>query len=307
MTAVVGTQDLSQTLPNSGKTDRRAARHPGHRRLGRGLMNKHFFGAALAGFLLAAVPSLAHAEDTGGGWFSGDWYLKVGVAGFTAPEFEGDDAYALKFSGIISVGKAGDEPRFTSRNDNISIGLLDTGAIRAGLAGKLVMPRDAGDSPDLAGLDDIPFGVEVGGFAEFYPTDWLRVRGEVRRGFNAHEGVVGDVEVDAFADITPEVRVSGGPRLSVASADYFDAYYGVTPAEAAASGLTPYTPDGGLRSVGVGGAIDWKTTDQLTTSVFAEYSRLTGPAADSSLVEERGSPNQAMFGLSAIYRFDFQM
>jgi len=164
-----------------------------------------------------------------------------------------------------------------------------------------------GDSSDLAGLDPIEFGVEVGGFAEFYPTDWLRVRGELRRGFRAHEGVVGDVAVDAFADITPEVRVSGGPRVSFASADYFDAYYGVTPAESAASGPAPYSPGSGMKSVGVGGAIDWKTTEKLTTSVFAEYSRLTGPAADSSLVRERGSPNQYMLGVSATYEFDFHL
>src|SRR5262249_54055225 len=113
--------------------------------------------------------------------------------------------------------KAGTEARFSSRNDNILLGLIDHGSFRAGLAGKIVMPRDADDSDDLAGLDPVRLGVEVGAFAEIYPTDWLRVRGEVRRGFRAHEGVVGDVSADAFYDVTPEVRVSGGPRLSFAS------------------------------------------------------------------------------------------
>ena len=98
------------------------------------------------------------------------------------------------------------------------------------------MSRDDGDSADLTGLDPVRSGIEAGGFAEFYPTDWLRVRGEVRRGFRAHEGVVADVEIDAFADITPEVRISGGPRMSFASADYFDAYYGVSPAEVGSVG-----------------------------------------------------------------------
>ncbi len=73
------------------------------------------------------------------------------------------------------------------------------------------------------------------------------------------------------------------------------------------SGLAVYDPGGGLGSVGVGGAIDWKTTEKFTTSVFGEYQRLTGPAANSSLVEERGSVNQFTFGLSAAYRFDFTM
>ena len=78
-------------------------------------------------------------------------------------------------------------------------------------------------------------------------------------------------------------------------------------AESAASGLSPYAPGSGMKSVGVGGAIDWKTTEKLTTSVFAEYSRLTGPAADSSLVRERGSANQYLLGVSATYQFDFHL
>jgi outer membrane protein len=259
---------------------------------------------AFAGLILLGLTPAALAE---GSWFSGDWYLKVGAAGFTAPKFEGDDAYEISFAPIISLGKAGDEPRFSSRNDNISIGLFDTGAFRAGIAGRLVLPRDSDDSDDLAGLDPIDLGAEVGGFVEVYPTDWLRVRGELRHGFISHDGVVGDVQVDAFTEITPEVLVSAGPRITFGSAQYFDAYYGVNAAESAASGLSEYEPGGGVESVGVGGAIDWKTTDKLTTSVFTEYSRLTGPAAASSLVEERGSPNQYLFGLSATYRFDFQM
>jgi len=37
------------------------------------------------------------------------------------------------------------------------------------------------------------------------------------------------------------------------------------------------------------------------------YDALTGPAADSSLVRERGSPNQYMLGVSATYEFDFHL
>ncbi len=266
--------------------------------------------SALAGMLMAGLSTAASAEDgkSGlGGWFSGDWYLKVGAAGFAQPKFEGDDSYEFAFMPIISLGKAGNDARFESRNDNISLGLIDTGTFRAGLNGKLVMPRDASDENDTKGLSDVDFGVELGGFAEFYPTDWMRMRGEVRQGIAAHDGVVADFAIDAFTDITPEVRISGGPRLSLASADYFEAYYGVNAAESAASGLAEYSPGGGIKSYGVGGAIDWKTTEKLTTSLFAEYSRLGAPAADSSLVEERGSANQYMIGVSATYRFDFSL
>jgi outer membrane protein len=93
--------------------------------------------------------------------------------------------------------------------------------------------------------------------------------------------------------------------VSLASADYFDTYYGVDAEESAASGLSEYDPGGGFRAAGVGGAITWKATDKVTASLFGEYARLLGPAADSSLVKERGSKDQFMVGLSTTYRFDF--
>jgi outer membrane protein len=258
---------------------------------------------------LLAVPGSARAGEGAGlfDWIKGDWKLIVGATGMVAPDFQGSKDLMFSVSPIISIGKAGPEARFTSRNDDISISFYDNGRLRAGATGKIVFERDADDSDDLRHIDQVPWGAEVGGFVEFYPTDWVRVRGELRHGVRSHSGVVADVAVDAFLDVTPSVRVSGGPRISFASADYFDAYYGVNATESANSGLSRYDPDGGLNSIGVGGAYDWKVTDRLVTSVFSEYSRLMGSAADSSLVEERGSPNQFTFGLSAAYRFDFTM
>ncbi len=101
------------------------------------------------------------------------------------------------------------------------------------------------------------------------------------------------------------MRVSGGPRVSFASSDFFEAYYGVSAQESALSGIGAYNPGGGLRSAGIGGAITWKTTENVTTSLFGEYQRLLGPAADSTIVRERGAADQFTGGGAATYRFDF--
>ena len=184
--------------------------------------------AALGAALLIAAASGSQAEEGGlFGWIHGDWHLKVGATGMVAPDFEGGKDYLFSASPIISLGKAGPEARFTSRNDAISFSLYDNGAVRAGVAGKLIFGRDGDDADELRGLDPVRFGGEIGGFAEVYPTDWLRVRGEVRHGIRSHEGVVADLSADAFYDITDRIRVSAGPRVSFASSDYFDAYYGV--------------------------------------------------------------------------------
>jgi outer membrane scaffolding protein for murein synthesis (MipA/OmpV family) len=264
-------------------------------------------GRLLAASALAALaPVSAQAGEGPLGWIHGDWYLTVGATGLVAPDFEGSKKYLFSAQPVISLGKVGPEARFVSRNDNISFSLYDSGNMRAGLTGKILWGRD-NDADALRGLDPVRWGGEIGGFAEIYPTDWLRMRGEVRQGIRSHHGVVADLAVDAFHDVTPDVRISGGPRASFASSGYFDAFYGVNATEATASGLGEYHPGGGMRSLGLGGAVTWKTTDSMTTSLFGEYSRLKGPAADSSLVRERGSPNQFTFGVSTSFRFDFTM
>ncbi len=236
-------------------------------------------------------------------FWSGDWYLKVGAAGLVAPKFEGSNKYRFSAQPLISLGRQGQATRFSSRNDNVSFALIDNDRFRVGFAGKLLFKRD----DNIHGLKDTKFGGEAGAFVDAYPTDWLRVRGEVRQGIHAHKGVVADIAADAFYDVTPTVRVSGGPRATFASKDYFKTYFGVDSDEAAASGLSEYNPGGGFKSAGVGGAITWKATEKIDTSLFGEYSRLQGPARGSSIVKERGSPNQFMIGVSATYRFDFSL
>ena len=258
--------------------------------------------------MTAAALLFAPVSASAGDYFwSGDWYLKVGAAGFSAPRYEGSKKYLFQVTPLISLGKAGSTVRFSSRNDNPSFALIDNGAFRAGATGKLIMPRDEGDSDDLKGLTPVKFGGELGAFAEVYPTDFLRLRGEVRHGIRSHHGVVADIAADAFVDVVPNVRVSAGPRMTIASKDYMKTYYGVKPSEVAASGLAAYDPGGGIQSVGAGAAITWQVNEKIETSAFAEYKRLVGPAADSSLVKQRGDRDQFLIGVAATYKFDFTL
>lgn len=257
-------------------------------------------------FFFANSASAENVEKSSGRYFwSGNWSLTVGGDFYRQPRFTGSSKYILSAQPLISFGQTGVAERFSSRNDNISFALLDMQDFRVGVTGEFLMSR-GGSQAD--GLKDVPWGGEVGGFMEFYPTDWFRMRAELRHGIRAHKGIVGELAGDAFYDVTPAIRISGGPRVSFASKKYFDTYYGINAEESAASGLSVYDPDGsGISSVGLGGAITWKTTDKITTSLYTEYSNLQGKAADSSLVKERGSRNQLTVGVSATYRFDFTL
>lgn len=240
-------------------------------------------------------------------FYSGNWSLTLGVSVYEAPKFEGDDTYDIAVDPIISIGKSGGDNRFSSRNDNMSFALLERSLLRLGVVGKILQERDSDTSDDLKGLKRVKWGGEVGGFAEIYPLDWLRARAEVRQGIRSHNGVTSDIAVDAYKNLTPSVQISGGPRAFYGTEDYFKTYYGVNSEEALRSGLREFHPHSGWGAFGVGGAITWKATNKITTSVFSEFKRLAGDAGDSSLVFQRGDKNQFTMGLSASYRFDISL
>lgn len=273
-------------------------------------LHNHIVMGAVAYLSLAAMitaPAIAADSEKSSGkhFWSGDWSLTVGGDFYRQPRFTGSSKYIMSAQPLISFGRTGVAERFSSRNDNISFALMDMQDFRLGVTGEFLSAR-GGSQAD--GLKDIPWGGEIGGFMEFYPTDWFRLRTELRHGVRAHKGIVGEVAGDAFYDVTPQIRVSGGPRVSFASKKYFDTYYGINAEESVASGLSVYDPDGGgISSAGLGGAITWLTTDKITTTLYAEYEKLQGKAARSSLVSERGSRNQLTVGVSATYRFDFSL
>ncbi|WP_273795083.1 MipA/OmpV family protein [Brucella intermedia] len=233
----------------------------------------------------------------------GDWYLKVGAASVLAPAYNGSNNYKFSAQPLVSFGHQGEVERFSSRNDNVSFAIIDTDCFRAGATGKLLFKRDT----NIDGIHTTRFGGEAGGFVDVYPADWLRFRGEARQGIRAHKGFVVDIAADAFHDVAPRIRVSAGPRATFATKDYFKTFYGVAPEEAVASGVKEYRPEGGWESVGMGGAVAWKATSKIDTSLFGEYSRLEGPAKDSSFVKQHGSRDQFMFGVAATYHFDFSI
>jgi outer membrane scaffolding protein for murein synthesis (MipA/OmpV family) len=80
-------------------------------------------------------------------------------------------------------------------------------------------------------------------------------------------------------------------------------YFGVTPAQAARSGYGVYRPSGGFKDVGVMAGISMPLSESWSVDLMAKYAHLLGDAADSPLVDLKGSANQFSAGLSLSYHF----
>ena len=93
-----------------------------------------------------------------------------------------------------------------------------------------------------------------------------------------------------------------GLNLAVrwSDADYNQAYYGLTPVQAAATGLRVTTPGAGISAVQAGISGRMELAPRWTGFGGLAWQRLAGDAADSPLVRERTSPRLV---LGAAYSF----
>jgi outer membrane protein len=173
------------------------------------------------------------------------------------------------------------------------------GPVRAGPAANIQGGRK--DSEVGAPLGRVKTTIEVGAFAEANVLDQFRVRADLRKGVNGHEGLVGSLGADQIWRDGDRYAVSVGPRLLYSDSNYQRAYFGVTPEAALASGLPAYRPDGGFHAVAAAAGLNYALGGPLGLFGYARYERLIGDAANSPVVEELGSRNQMSVGLGLSY------
>ena len=243
----------------------------------------------------------------------GDWTVTLGAGAKMAPAFVGSSASVFDLTPILTVRPTGwsnrsaRAARFRSPRDSASISLLNLDGFYAGPAFKFRPARNEGDYEQLLGLGDVDWMIEVGGFAEYWPTDWFRTRVELRRGFNGHQGFIADVSADAVVNVMERWTLSGGPRLTLADTNAIAPYFGIDAAQSLASGLPVFDAKGGVQSVGAGAQVRYQWNPQWASRLYVEYDRLLGDAAASPLVTQRGSPDQVTVGTATTYTFNVKL
>jgi outer membrane protein len=265
---------------------------------------------ALAADLPAQAPAPAVASASYPPPPEPDWIVTIGGELRIGPKWPGapDGTFGLTGGPLFSIRKVGTPPEYFGPRDSFGFTILDLGQIKIGPAVQIAWPRKASSDTALNGLGDVNFAVQAGAFAEYWPAPWLRLRGEARQGFGGETGVTGDLFLDAIVPAA-QFRFSAGPRLTLQSTAAVSPYFSITQAQSIGSTvaglpvLPVYHAGGGLYSYGAGGQVEYFLDPQWAAHGFVEYQRLTGSAADSPLVIQRGSPNQFTFGLGATYAF----
>jgi len=261
-------------------------------------VNQPLFRLALLGAGAASLglagPALAQDDEA-------PVRTRIGLGAHAYPSYPGSDEFDI--GPMFDLDRArGDEPfRFEGADDSFGFSIVRSGGVRFGPVVNFEGARDADDVGAL--LPKVKFSLEPGGFVQFDLSDSFRLRGELRKGVTGHKGWIGLAGADYVARDGDDWLFSIGPRVTWSSGRYQDAWFGVTPADAIASGLPAYNPGGGIHAVGATASFETQFSPRWGIQTYVKYDRLVGDAADSPVVTILGSRNQFSGGLGLTYTF----
>lgn len=236
--------------------------------------------------LAASAATGAFAQDLG---FAGrEFSVDLGVGVDVGPDYPGsDDAEAGPWLIWRNAG-------FGTPGTNESEGFAISPSFN------MVGKREASESDDLAGMEDIDAAYELGLRVSYGAGPW-NAFGSVRRGFDGHEGLVGEVGARYRTDLSDRLSLWSGLSLGYGNGDYNDTYFGVNAAEAA-PGRPAYDIGGGFNKASISFEARYALTENTAVLGEVEYGKLIGDAADSPVVQDEYQP---ALKLGIVRRFSF--
>lgn len=241
-----------------------------------------------------AVPAHAQADDS-------EKRTRLILGPQLSPSWPGADKFGVGPYIDVSRAREGENFEFEAPDESFGSPPVHSGDFAFGPALGFIGKRKASDVG--ADLPSVGFTFEAGGFAQVNLTPALRLRVEGRKGLSGHKGWVGEVSADYVARSGDDWLFSIGPRVTLGDAKYTRAYFGVTPAAAATSGLPAFDPGGGVQSVGVTAGYLRQLSRRWGIGVYGRYDRLVGDAADSPVTRQLGSRSQPLVGVALSYTF----
>lgn len=254
----------------------------------------------------AAAPT---ANDDADGPPQGGMHGFFAIGPGAVPAFESAKRYQLIPLMIANVGWKGTELQV--RGLGARLDLLGDSRVQIGPMFNFRGNRDSAKhgSGRVKLLEDVDSAVEVGGFIGYRFGGNQYGQGEValdvslaKDGHDGHDGLVGSMQASYAAYRTQKFFLNVDAQASFADKKYMRAFFGVTPAEAARSGLTAYRPDGGIKDAGAGMTLGYQFNEKWGLIARAGANYYLGDAKDSPVVDE-GSKLQAVGGLALSFRF----
>jgi MipA family protein len=250
---------------------------------------RFFKVAALTAMSLAA--SAAYAAELGDFYNLGarpaETTIRVGLVTTGGMRYQGSNEgrFAL-VPGVLFQASNG---IFADPFNGLGYAFAPAGGFTYGL--RLNLDTGRGKEDALPGFEKIKASVNPGVFANFALSDKLTLKSSLRTGLAGESGNA-LVNLGATYKIyqAGPVVLNGNVAAKYANAGYTQSYFGVTPAQASASGLKAYQPGAGFSTVQLGLTGGFPISREIYIITNLGVQRLVGDAAKSPLVKQKTVP-----------------
>lgn len=242
----------------------------------------------VVGIALSSVASWAQTEQTAqtSATKSGG---SVGLGVNVAPRYQGADESR-------TTGMPGFEYRWANgwfvggADGFIGLQVDATPQLQFGLALGGDDGRKESDSRYLTGMGDVEERATLNVYAKAAVNDRFALTTGLQLGVgNSGKGGLINVGVSYGVPLAPDTRMSINLAGTLANANYMQDYFGVSVAQASASGYKRYTPDAGLRDVTVGISLQHQISREWMLITNLSSTTLSNAAKDSPLVRKATS------------------
>ncbi len=278
---------------------------------------------APAALSLFVVINPAKAEDVFSTMMAGgfteleNWEVTLGGGVAYAPKFEGSKEYKVSALPLIDINWK--DTIFLNPGDGLGVNVFSyEGFTFGGAVGYDGGRKEKGSRKELTGLGDVKGGAQGSIFAS-YQYSFLEADVKINKTFSGSKSTTVDAGVSAFIPLAAVMGLSmgndvsmddedgpNGPVLTLgasttwADKNHMKSYFGVTSAQSAASGLSQFDAKAGFKSVTGSVGLLVPVTEHVMVGSNAEYTRLIGDAADSSITRKK---DQFSVGLFTMYKF----
>jgi outer membrane scaffolding protein for murein synthesis (MipA/OmpV family) len=231
-----------------------------------------------------------------------DWRVVLGAAVAAMPRYDGAHSYRETPAPVIVILYR--DIAFASVGEGLGVNLLRGTNYRAGVSIGYDLGRPMSDEYEhLHGLGDISAAPVVKVFGSYVISKEfpLILRADVRRIVGGANGLLGDL--DAYMPLPGSSKtfvMFAGPTITFSNGQYMRKVFGVSAAQAAASGYPIYDAHGGSTAYGVGFSASRFMTPHWLINADLAWNRLTGSASDSPITQ---STVQGVVELSTEYRW----
>ncbi len=225
-----------------------------------------------------------------------DWSFMVGGGAAYVPKYEG--AKTMKVAPVPLVD--------ITWKDTVFLGAKGLGAkttvfdhLTLGASVGYHPGRKEKDGDRLKGVGDIKSAAESKLFAS-YALGIVSFDLSANKDLGGSNGLTVNAGMGLKYPVTERISLTSGVSATWADERHMRAYFGVSAAQAKASGLAAYKAESGIKRFDVTVGANWRVTESWFVTANGGVGILTGDAKESPVVVEKVQP-MAMVGVG--YRF----